>query len=55
MPKIDKRENIELLNLERQGNSYNKNMNADLFTTETKSSSLNSKQETVSIARNFSI
>lgn len=43
---MDKRGSIELLNME--SNNYNKNLSLDSYRTESKSSSLNSKQESVS-------
>lgn len=42
-----KRNSMELLNMESP--TYNKNLSTDSFTSDSKSSSLNSKQETVRI------
>lgn len=44
---MDKRGSVELLNLERENTNYNKNLSLDSFHSDSKSSSLNSKQETV--------
>lgn len=50
---MNKRSSVELLNMERNSPNYSaKNITMDTTFTESKSSSLNSKQETVSILVN---
>lgn len=44
---MDKRGSVELLNMD--GNSFNKNINADLYNSETKTTSMSTKPETVFI------
>lgn len=44
---MDKRSSVELLNLEKDNSNYNKSLGLDSYHSDSKSSSLNSKQETV--------
>lgn len=44
---MDKRGSVELVNME--STNYNKNLNLDSYRSDSKSSPLNSKQESVSV------